>query len=125
MSHSFDDSDLRLFLGNLLRYGVLLALGIVVLGLMLFLFQSGHTDTYYASFIKKDFDFSAFFKGLWQGNSFSIMACGVILLILTPVLRVIFAIIGFFMERDLLYTAISVIVLIIIIISTILGAATA
>lgn len=122
MSKSFDDKDLRLFLGNLLRYGVLTALSVVLAGLVLFLFQQGGSTVHYETFVQQSFDFSACFSGLLHGDSLSIMAFGVLLLILTPVMRVIFAIIGFFWEKDQLYTLISFTVLLIIIFSAILGA---
>jgi len=125
MPKHFDDKDLRLFLGNLLRYGVLTALSVVLIGLVLFVFQQGGSTVHYETFVQQPFDFSAFFSGLMHGNSLSIMALGVLLLILTPVMRVVSAIIGFFWEKDQLYTLISFVVLLIIIFSAILGATAA
>jgi len=125
MSKSFEDKDLQLFLGNLLRYGVLISLSVVLIGLFLFVFQQGGKPVNYGTFIQESFDFSTLFSGLLHGNSLSIMALGVLLLILTPVMRVITAIIGFFWEKDKLYTLISFIVLLIIILSAILGATAA
>lgn len=119
---SFEDKDLQRFLGNLLRYGVLISLGVVLVGLLLYLFQSGKDTVAFAKFDKLDFDFPSFFSGLFHGNSYAIMALGVMLLILTPVMRVVFAIIGFYWEKDRLYTLVSCIVLLIIILSTFLGA---
>lgn len=119
---SFEDKDLQRFLGNLLRYGVLISLGVVLVGLLLYLFQSGKDTVAFATFSKQDFPFMTFFKGLFHGDSWAIMALGVMLLILTPVMRVVFAIIGFHWERDRLYTMVSCIVLLIIILSSILGA---
>jgi uncharacterized membrane protein len=118
----FEDKDLQLFLGNLLRYGVLISLGVVLIGLFLYLFQSGKELTPFSTFIQQDFDFTSFFNGLFHGESYAIMALGVMLLILTPIMRVVFAIIGFHWEKDRLYTLISCIVLLIIIFSAILGA---
>jgi len=46
-----------------------------------------------------------------QGNSAAIIQAGVILLIATPVARVVFAVIGFAIERDRLYVAVSLTVL--------------
>ncbi|HET8573069.1 MAG TPA: DUF1634 domain-containing protein [Edaphocola sp.] len=122
MSKSFNDKDLQLFLGNLLRYGVLTALSVVLIGLFLFIFQQGSQPVHYATFVQEGFNFDSFFSGLRHGDSLSIMALGVLLLILTPVMRVISAIIGFLWEKDKLYALISSIVLLIIIFSTILGA---
>lgn len=125
MAKSFNDKDLQLFLGNLLRYGVLTALSVVLIGLVLFVYQQGSNAVHYETFIQQPFDFSAFSSGLIHGDSLSIMALGVLLLILTPVMRVVSAIIGFFWEKDRLYTLISFVVLLIIIFSAILGATAA
>jgi len=119
---AFKDDDLKNLLGNLLRCGVLLSLGVVLLGLLLHLFHVGKETVSFATFIQQDFDFSHFCSGLLHGDSLSIMALGVLLLILTPVMRVIFAILGFYWEKDQLYTLVSCIVLFIIILSTFLGA---
>lgn len=118
----FKDKDLQLFLGSILKNGVFIALSVVVIGLVLYLFQEGKQLTTFSEFDKVDFNFSAFFYGLFHGESLSIMALGVILLILTPVMRVVFAIIGFHWENDRLYTYVSIIVLLIIVFSSVLGA---
>ncbi|MGZ4001546.1 MAG: DUF1634 domain-containing protein, partial [Mucilaginibacter sp.] len=51
----------------------------------------------------------------------AIIQLGIALLIATPILRVVFAAIGFILEKDHLYTLISLIVLLVIIISMITG----
>jgi uncharacterized membrane protein len=48
---------------------------------------------------------------LHTGSGGSIIALGLLVLVATPIARVIFAIIGFARERDLLYTVVSLIVL--------------
>jgi uncharacterized membrane protein len=53
-------------------------------------------------------------KGVVHLNSLSIIQLGILLLIATPVSRVIFSVIGFFFEKDYLYVIISLIVLAII-----------
>lgn len=119
----FGDKDLQTLVGNILRYGVLASLCIVFIGLIIYLSHARAEVVHFSTFTKKDFNFLAFFSGILHGDSLSIIALGVLLLILTPIMRVIFAIIGFHKEKDLRYTIVSVIVLLVIIISTILGAA--
>lgn len=118
----FGDKDLQIFVGNILRYGVLTSLGIVFIGLIIYLIHARTEVIDFSSFTQNDFNFSVFITGIRHGDSVSIIKLGVLLLILTPVMRVIFAIIGFYKEKDLLYTIVSVIVLFVIIISTVLGA---
>jgi uncharacterized membrane protein len=51
----------------------------------------------------------------------SIIALGLLVLIATPIARVVFAIVGFARERDMLYTVISFIVLAILVFSLVHG----
>jgi uncharacterized membrane protein len=97
-------------------------MAIVVIGLALYLVQHGQTENDYSVFSAGDFSFNHFFRDLLHGKSEAIIGLGVICLIFTPIMRVIFAIIGFWLEGDRRYTIISAIVLAIIIISMLLGA---
>ena len=54
---------------------------------------------------------SGVLEQLHTGSGSSIIALGLLVLVATPIARVIFAIIGFARERDLLYTIVSLIVL--------------
>lgn len=49
--------------------------------------------------------------GVLQGDSISIIQFGVLLLIATPIARVLFSVIGFARERDWMYVACSLLVL--------------
>lgn len=122
MIKSFRDKDLQLFVGNILRLGVIISMAIVAIGLSLYLIQHGHTANDYSIFVAGDFSFNQFFQDLFHGKSEAIIGLGVICLIFTPIMRVLFAIIGFWLEGDRRYTVISIIILVIIIISMLLGA---
>ena len=52
----------------------------------------------------------AVFSQLRSGSGASIIALGLLVLIATPIARVIFAVIGFAHERDMLYTVVSLVV---------------
>jgi uncharacterized membrane protein len=119
---SFQDKDLQSFIGNLLRLGVVIAMAIVVAGLILFLFQYGREMTAYGTFDEKQiFHFSEFYHDLKQGDSKAIMQLGVMVLIATPIARVLFTMIGFWLEKDRMYTIIALIVLCIIAFSLMFG----
>ncbi|HEY6906879.1 MAG TPA: DUF1634 domain-containing protein, partial [Ignavibacteriaceae bacterium] len=60
-------------------------------------------------------------KGAFQLRGRELIQFGLVLLIATPVARVIFAVIGFYMEKDRLYTLISAIVLITLLLSLLAG----
>ena len=59
--------------------------------------------------------------GLRAGSSAGIIGLGLLVLIATPVARVAFAAAGFARERDWLYTAISALVLLILVFSLLHG----
>jgi uncharacterized membrane protein len=119
---SFGDKDLQSFIGNLLRIGVIVAMTIVLGGLIIFLFQYGKDIAHYEQFDKTGtFHFADFFAKLKHGDSKAIMELGIITLIATPIARVLFTMIGFWLEKDRLYTIIALIVLCIIAFSLIFG----
>jgi|SRR3569833_2897111 len=120
----FKDADMQLIIGWILRGGVIASMVIVVIGGILFVYLHGHSIPDYRTFHKVP-DFIGSPKGVLEGvlnfKGQAIIQLGILLLIATPVLRVIFSAIGFILERDLLYTFISLLVLLIIIMSTISG----
>lgn len=119
---SFQDKDLQSFIGNLLRLGVIIAMTIVIAGLVLYLFQYGKEMAAYGAFDEKQiFRFPEFYDRLMQGDSKAIMELGVMVLIATPVARVLFTMIGFWLEKDRMYTIIALIVLCIIAFSLMFG----
>ncbi|KAA5537389.1 DUF1634 domain-containing protein [Taibaiella lutea] len=119
---SFQDKDLQSFIGNLLRVGVLTAMTIVVIGIVLYMFQYGHETIHYSTFKAENaFKFADFYQRLMSGNSSAIMELGVIVLIVIPIARVLFTMIGFWLEKDRMYTIIAFIVLCIIAYSLFFG----
>ena len=64
---------------------------------------------------------SAVFRQLGNGTGPSIIGLGLLVLIATPIARVIFAVVGFARERDTLYTVISLIVFVILAFSLVHG----
>lgn len=120
----FRDKDLQALIGNLLRIGVVIAMTIVVGGLILYLFEHGRETAHYETFTNDGvFRFHRFLTELGSGRSSAIIELGVMVLIATPIARVLFTMIGFWLEKDRLYTFIALLVLCIIVISMMLGAA--
>jgi uncharacterized membrane protein len=120
----FKDADMQLIIGWILRGGVAVSMTIVVIGGIIFMFRHGHSVPDYHVF-KGVPDFINSPKGVFEGvlniRGQAIIQLGIALLIATPVLRVIFAGIGFLLEKDYLYSLISLIVLLIILISMFSG----
>jgi uncharacterized membrane protein len=120
----FKDTDMQALIGWILRSGVAISMAIVVIGGLLFLYRHGHSVPDFRTF-KGVPDFISSPEGIFEGvihlKGQAIIQLGIVLLIATPVLRVIFAGIGFLLEKDYLYSLISLVVLLIILASMISG----
>ncbi|HEY3989430.1 MAG TPA: DUF1634 domain-containing protein [Acidobacteriaceae bacterium] len=128
-----EDQRLEVAIAILLRIGVVAAAVLVAIGGMLVLrhpeapvpdYRIFHAPGESASAVSAGtsiHSISAVFRQLSSGSGASIIALGLLVLIATPIARVIFAIAGFARERDVLYTVVSLIVLAILTFSLIHG----
>jgi uncharacterized membrane protein len=124
MSPHWKDKDLQLIIGNLLRGGVLLSTTIVLAGGIVYLVRHGQQLPDYKTFHKQLPEFttiSGIFKGVVAGRGRAIIQLGILVLIATPIARVAFSILGYFVEKDYLYMAITFLVLCIILFSMLGG----
>ena len=108
------DQDIQIILGTLLRLGVILSMTVVLIGGLLYLvyFHSNVVD--YSVFTPSNNKYAsleAIFKGLKSFDSKAIIQFGTLLLIFTPITRVVFSIFSFLIERDYLYVLIGLFVL--------------
>jgi uncharacterized membrane protein len=108
------DRKLAAIIGHLLRIGVITAAAIVLTGGVLYLADNAFTTPDYHTFHEAS-TYSRTLSGIWQNalalNSYGIIQLGLLVLVATPVMRVIFSIVVFALERDLLYVTATVIVL--------------
>jgi uncharacterized membrane protein len=119
----FKDTDMQAIIGWVLRLGVIISITVVFIGGVVYLARHGHSVPDYTTF-KGVPDFvhpSGIIDGLLAHRGRAVIQAGIILLICTPILRIIFSAIGFIIERDYLYTAITLLVLLIIFISVLSG----
>lgn len=121
-THLIQDRDVEKIVGKLLRFGVITASLVVLLGGILFLVQNGtqgRPDYHIFKGEENDFiTFDGIFKWLFTFKPMAIIQFGVLLLIITPILRIIFSLFAFILEKDKLYVVITLIVLAIILGST-------
>ena len=120
MAISSGDKRLERVISNLLRTGVLLSGLIVLLGGILYMVRHGQEPVAYAQFHGEPEvyrNLSDILKPVAELKSRSIIQLGLLLLIATPVARVLFCLAGFAFERDRTYVAISAAVLIVLVIS--------
>ena len=104
-------------MGNLLRLGVLLSAITVFTGAVIYLSQHGLNSPHYTSFAGEPnrlTDFRSIWQTALQGRGRSIIQLGLLFLIATPIARIIFSVIGFIIEKDILYSVITLVVLIIV-----------
>lgn len=125
------ERDVELYIGKLLRYGVMLSCAITFLGGIRYIYQNQNTDLvskYAPTTDKENFGvnfelrhFSSIWDGVLSFDGASIIQFGVIVLIATPVIRVLFSAIAFLIEKDYMYVVITLIVLFIILANMLLG----
>lgn len=122
MRKNFTDIDLNRSVGNLLRIGVILSVttslfGFIKLFLEGFKMPKNYTDLESTS----GNIWREFWTALMNFEGMAIIQLGILILILTPLVRIIFALIGYLKERDYIYVVISLIVLSIMAVSFFTG----
>jgi uncharacterized membrane protein len=109
-----NDRRLENIIGQLLRAGVLLSAAVVAIGGILYLIFERGAHVSYRTFVAGGPDMrtvSGISHAALHLSSEGLMQAGLMLLILTPIARVVLAVVGFALERDRLYAVISFIVL--------------
>ncbi|HMH16049.1 MAG TPA: DUF1634 domain-containing protein [Edaphobacter sp.] len=113
LDHRIED-----MMGRLLQAGVVLASSVVLIGGLFYLRAHSGTTKNYRTFTSEPASLRhpvELFRLLMTGDAAAIIQLGVLLLIATPIARVVFAAIGFAVERDRLFVAISLVVLAVLI----------
>jgi len=101
---------------------MLIAAIVILAGGLLFLFSQGYSTPDYRTFHGVPDQLNSvrgILQGTRHGQPLAIIQFGMLLLLATPVSRVLFSVFAFAAERDYLYVAISAIVLIILMYSLI------
>lgn len=121
----FTDKTLQIIVGNLLRYGVWTSLAVGTFGGILYLVRHGKEMVHYEHYNETDKSIGQLFRemmsGLQNGSAQSIIFLGVLILFLTPALRLVLSLFSFLIERDYLYVLITLIVIAILACSIALG----
>lgn len=111
----------EIIISNVLRGGVLLSAGIILVGVVAFYWPRPAAPGGGQSAGTFPHTLAAVGQGLAHGQPVAIIALGLLLLLATPVARVAVSIVAFALERDWLYVAITTVVLIILLVSFFLG----
>lgn len=96
-----------------LRYGALISALVMATGIVLAVFGGTPVQPAADHFIRP----KALFSGLFHLEPIAVTEFGVLLLLFTPIVRIVVAVVGFAMERDLKYVLISLGVLAVVLLS--------
>lgn len=124
MKKNFTDLDLNRSVGNLLRLGVILSVATSLIGFIKLFTEGFEMPKKYTNLVvgtSSEKVWGQFWDSLSKGEGMGIIQLGILLLIFTPLMRIVFALIGYLKEKDYVYVVISSIVLAIMTVSFFAG----
>ena len=119
-----DEHVIELVIGKLLRICVIVTTIVVIVGAVIYLPGALHTHVSYAKFQSEPAAFRSvvgILRDAVTGDGRAIVETGLLLLVLTPILRVAFSAVAFFYEKDYLYVGLTLIVLALLLFSVLAG----
>lgn len=115
---------MTLLVALVLRGGVLLAALVTVAGGIPLLLVHGRESPNYHSFRGTEAPYrslGAILQGVAHGEPLAIITLGIVILIATPISRVLLTLVNFLVERDRMYTVLTSVVLLILLYSLLAG----
>jgi uncharacterized membrane protein len=119
------DQRVEHILGALLQAGVIISGLVVLVGAILYLVRYAQFPVHYENFEagrESLLNLASVANSAFHGDGRAIIQCGLLLLIATPVARVLFSIVAFALEKDRLYVVLTLIVFLILMYSLFGGA---
>ncbi len=120
MARRWTDFRIEQVVGTLLRIGVAVAATVVTAGALVFLIRHGGEQPQYGIFRGEPSELrsvSGIVASALAGRGRGLIQLGLLLLVATPVARVVFSVAGFALEGDRTYVVITLIVLAVLIFS--------
>ncbi|HXB91870.1 MAG TPA: DUF1634 domain-containing protein [Puia sp.] len=111
------DADLESIIGQLLRYGVLISSLVVAAGGVVYLYRHGTEPPLYRQFKgepSKMRELRPLWEAVLRGEGRPLIQLGLLILVATPIARILFSIFGYLVEKDYLYVVITLVVLTVI-----------
>lgn len=111
------DQQFDLLLARVLQTGVLASAAVVSCGALIYLARHGGQQPAYHAFVGEPGDLRSVGGSILEAVALSgrgLIQCGLLLLIATPLARVMFSLIGFLRARDWLYVGITLVVLVLL-----------
>ncbi len=115
---------MEILIGRLLIVGVVVSSCIVLIGGILFMLKAGGSQPNYSLFKGEPLALTSvggIFHEVLSFSSRGIMQLGILLLLATPIMRVLLSVLIFIRERDKLYVVVTTIVLAVLIYSVFFG----
>jgi uncharacterized membrane protein len=123
---AWSDERVELVIGNLLRAGVLMSALVVAAGGLIYLFRHGREPALENRVFNSEPTAGrgpfALLRNAWETPGRGLIAIGLLLLIATPIARVVFAVVAFARQHDRTYVVVTLIVLAILLYSLFSGA---
>src|SRR5271163_2426447 len=118
------DKEMEIEIGHMLRIGVSLSALVVFIGGILYLRSEVELPDYVHFHATADGlrTIAGVFHGVARFDAASVIQLGILLLIATPVVRVVFCVVGFARQKNRLYVGVSALVLAILVYSLMSGA---
>jgi uncharacterized membrane protein len=120
----WSDQQVEQTIGNLLRFGLIIATAVVLVGAVIYLVRHGREQPQYSVFRGEPADLRGI-NGILQDaaelSGRGLIQLGLLLLLATPVARVAFSIAAFALQRDHLYVVVTLIVMAVLVYSIVGG----
>lgn len=114
LSNVQEEKDFGVWISLILRIGVLTSAAVIIIGGILFVIQHPNASFSFKSFAGEPARLrqaDVIIKEAFQFRSRSVIQLGILILIATPVLRVIFSFIEFLIHKDWIFVIITAIVI--------------
>jgi len=121
---AWTDERVERVIGNLLRWGVVLAAAVVLAGGVVYLVRHGTAisdDRVFRGEPSDLRDVSGIARGAVSGHGRHLIQFGLLLLIAVPVARVAFSVVAFALQRDRVYVLVTLLVLAVLLFSLSFG----
>ena len=111
------DQKVERIIGVLLQTGVLLSILVALVGMTLYLGRAGRQVADFQVFRGEPFDLrgaAAIVTAALAGRREAVIQLGVVILIVTPIARVLLSLVAFALQRDRTYVVVTLIVLVVL-----------